>query len=319
MLVSIVIPTYNQGPYIRDCLESVTGQTYKNLEIIIQDSCSSDETEKICLEFAEKDKRVRYFRETDKGQSDAINRGLARSSGYWWNWICSDDRYNSFSVIEKLVYEFEQKYMNQKDFIGIYGNACFITEQGSYISDYHNKKKILGREDFQLTWPLSQPSCLLKRAAVADVGGVNADLYLGMDLDLFFKIMKKQEKVSFLDYLICDIRIQDNSKSIKYRKDTAKNALDLVRFHMKSTGPLHQSDYFKEYLFAAESDEINEYLTTIPFLDKWRILYELSPLGNLKGKLKAQILKLASKNRLFHRLLHFTYNSWIVKKILGKR
>src|SRR4051794_10116781 len=93
MKASIVIPTFNQGPFINECLLSILNQSYQNFEVIIQDSMSTDQTEEICQRFASKDARFLYFREKDTGQSDAINRGLARSTGEIWTWICSDDYY----------------------------------------------------------------------------------------------------------------------------------------------------------------------------------------------------------------------------------
>ena len=92
-ILSIVVPTFNQGQYIADCLNSICNQSYENIEVIIQDSLSDDETESICTAAAIADSRVKYFREKDSGQSDAINRGLRRSSGAAWTWICSDDFY----------------------------------------------------------------------------------------------------------------------------------------------------------------------------------------------------------------------------------
>jgi glycosyltransferase involved in cell wall biosynthesis len=67
MQLSIVIPTYNQGQFIADCIESIVNQSFKDLEVIIQDSMSSDETERICKEYAKRDSRIQYFREKDSG------------------------------------------------------------------------------------------------------------------------------------------------------------------------------------------------------------------------------------------------------------
>src|SRR5208337_241637 len=103
MKVSIVVPTLNQGKYLTECLESIYTQTYRDMEVIIQDSLSNDGTEAVRNKYTQMDPRFRYCREEDSGQSDAINRGLAKSSGELCTWICSDDRYNNSLAVARLV------------------------------------------------------------------------------------------------------------------------------------------------------------------------------------------------------------------------
>ena len=90
--ISIVIPSYNKAEYIRYTLESIMSQDYSNLEIIIQDGGSRDGTKEIIKEFGEKNPGfVLLFSEKDKGQLDAINKGLTHANGEIVTWINSDD------------------------------------------------------------------------------------------------------------------------------------------------------------------------------------------------------------------------------------
>src|SRR5262249_27711741 len=91
-LVSIVTPSYNQGQFIRETIESVLTQDYPNIEYWVIDGGSTDETLSILREY-EHDPRFHWLSESDKGQSDAINKGLVRCHGEIFAWLNSDDVY----------------------------------------------------------------------------------------------------------------------------------------------------------------------------------------------------------------------------------
>ena len=88
--ISLVTPTYNQAATIRETIESVLGQDYADLDYWVFDAGSRDGTVEILRRY-EHDPRFHWVSEPDKGQSDAINKGLARCTGEVFNWINSDD------------------------------------------------------------------------------------------------------------------------------------------------------------------------------------------------------------------------------------
>ena len=247
MKVSIVVPTYNQGPYIETCLRSIQEQSLGDFEVIIQDSVSKDQTEEICRRFTDQDPRFQYFREKDSGQSDAINRGLARSQGQLWTWICSDDYYSDPRALQALIQRFDEAVAQDSKVVGVYGDAEYVSEVGQKLDPYGNATRTLYQTDFKLTWPLSQPSCLLDRIAVFNVKGVDAALYLGMDLDLFLKVLTHGRSLVYTPQMTVCIRLQPNSKSVMFRKKTAENALSIVKRHFGNPGNPYQSLYAKEY------------------------------------------------------------------------
>lgn len=100
-LVSVIVPVYNVELYVRKCIESLLNQTFTELEIIIVDDGSTDDSGKICDELSTADKRVKVFHKQNGGLSDARNYGLKKISGSWVTFIDSDD-YVYCNYVENL-------------------------------------------------------------------------------------------------------------------------------------------------------------------------------------------------------------------------
>ena len=98
-LISVIIPIYNVERYLEKSIESVIGQSYKNLEIILVDDGSTDESGKMCDEIAKKDKRIKVIHKKNGGLSDARNAGIEVAKGKYLGFIDSDD------YIDKYFYE----------------------------------------------------------------------------------------------------------------------------------------------------------------------------------------------------------------------
>ncbi len=90
-LISIIVPVYNAGAYLRPCLDSILRQNYLNIEVLLMASTSSDDSVDICHEYSKRDPRFKVFHDGPKGPSCARNQGLDRSSGKYVCFIDSDD------------------------------------------------------------------------------------------------------------------------------------------------------------------------------------------------------------------------------------
>lgn len=124
-LISIIIPVYNVEKYVIKCIDSVINQTYKNIEIILIDDGSSDNSGIICDEYAKKENKITVIHKKNEGLSEARNTGIAASTGKYITFIDSDD-FVSSDYIEYLYYILK-KY-----------NTC-ISCCGHYIC-FDNKK-----------------------------------------------------------------------------------------------------------------------------------------------------------------------------------
>ena len=90
-LISIIVPVYNVEEYLKQCLDSILDQTYRNWELILVNDGSTDSSGLICQEYAEKDARIRYYEKENGGLSDARNYGIEQAQGEYLTFVDSDD------------------------------------------------------------------------------------------------------------------------------------------------------------------------------------------------------------------------------------
>jgi glycosyltransferase involved in cell wall biosynthesis len=112
-LVSIGIPVYNAESTISACIESVLGQSFRNIELIISDNASNDRTSEICLTFQERDSRIKYFRQVENfGPIENFKFVLEESKGEYFRWLASDDVITANSVSDSLkLLEIDSKFV----------------------------------------------------------------------------------------------------------------------------------------------------------------------------------------------------------------
>lgn len=126
-LTSIIIPIYNSEKYLIECLESVVHQTYKNIEIILINDGSTDNSKDICTKYLQEYSNIKYFEKSNSGVSDTRNIGLKHASGKYTMFIDSDDVYE-LNYVEEMVKSLEK---NQSQLA-----------YSSYYKYYKNKKII---------------------------------------------------------------------------------------------------------------------------------------------------------------------------------
>lgn len=128
-LISVIVPVYNIKEYITRCVQSISNQTYRNLEIILVDDGSDDGTGEICDRLAEKDNRIHVYHKKNGGSSSARNLGISKAKGTYIGFVDSDD-YVDADMYQKL-YEGIQKYGVEMAQIG----RDEITPEGNLLPD----------------------------------------------------------------------------------------------------------------------------------------------------------------------------------------
>ena len=264
-LVSIITPSYNQGRFIEETIKSVLSQEYSNLEYIIIDGGSSDETLNILEKYSS---RLKWISEPDKGQSDAINKGLKMARGEIVAWLNSDDTYEP-GAVEKAI-----SFMtNNPEAALVYGHAGIIDEAGSRVRQFE------ATEPFNLwrliyVWDyIMQPTTFFRKCALEQVGYLKEELNWCMDWDLWMRL-GKEFPVGFIPEILANNREYAETKTSTGGRKRLNEIARLMREQGQKTYP--------PGLFIYGIDTIASYFRQKNFLVK--------PANIFAGKLISRIL-----------------------------
>ena len=182
-LVTVVTPSYNQGKFIRATIESVLAQDYPQIEYIVMDGGSTDETAAIAAEYAG---RLTWISERDRGQSHAINKGFQRARGEIVSWLNSDDILFP-GAVSRAVRALELA----PHAAAVYGEG-YLMDAGGRLT-----RRFPATEPFNL-WKLAylsdyvlQQSTFFRRTAIEEVGWIDEDLHYALDWDLLIRLGKR--------------------------------------------------------------------------------------------------------------------------------
>ena len=136
-LITVVVPVYNVEQYLKDCIDSIILQTYKDIEIILVDDGSTDTSGLICDEYKSKDKRIKVFHKENGGLSSARNCGIENATGKYITFVDSDDvvRENYILFLYKAIKELEKEvgFVIFKRICIIFFSLWFCIEKLCYI------------------------------------------------------------------------------------------------------------------------------------------------------------------------------------------
>jgi glycosyltransferase involved in cell wall biosynthesis len=200
----VITPSYNQGQYIEETILSVLNQNYPNLEYIIMDGGSTDNTVEVIKKYA--DRITFWVSEKDKGQADAINRGFKKATGDILCWLNSDDYYFS----ETLKYVAENLDINKKEIL--FGEVDHIFEPHGKIKHSNAKNKY---ENYQLELYdyIIQPGSFWTKKVWEEVGEVNENLHFVFDWDWFVRAKKANTNFKYHKRTMAMYRVHDAHKT----------------------------------------------------------------------------------------------------------
>jgi glycosyltransferase involved in cell wall biosynthesis len=177
--VSVLTPSFNYGRFIGDCLKSVANQTYGDIEHVVVDGGSQDET--VALLHAAGD-RVRWVSEPDRGQSHALNKALAMSRGEIIGWVNSDDAYADVRAVESAVRIFDA----HPEVGAVYGHSLLI-DKANRVLQFMWSPAFAGRLLAHTTC-FVQPAVFLRRSVLPEPF-VRENLRFVMDRDLWLRLL----------------------------------------------------------------------------------------------------------------------------------
>jgi len=181
-LVSIITPSFNQARYLEATIQSVLSQDFSQIEYMVIDGASTDGSLEIIKKY--ENRLARWVSEKDKGQADAINKGLARANGNILAWLNSDDYYLP-NAITSAVKAFEEN----PDVVMVYGDMLAVDEHGQTINVL--KYKQLSLEDLLCFQIIGQPAVFFRREAFEKIGGLDTTFHFLLDHHLWIRIAKQ--------------------------------------------------------------------------------------------------------------------------------
>jgi glycosyltransferase involved in cell wall biosynthesis len=205
MLISIVTPSFNQDRYIEETIQSVLSQDYPHIEYMIVDGGSTDDTVNVIKKY--ESKLAWWVSESDKGQTDAINKGFARANADILAWINSDDTY------EPGAFRSAVKYFQEHPDVGmIYGDCNYINESGKVIGKF-NSAQTNYRYLRQGYTHIPQQTMFFRADLWKEAGPLDPSFYFAMDYDLWTRIASRAQ-IRYIPQTWANFRLHTSGKTI---------------------------------------------------------------------------------------------------------
>lgn len=206
--ITIVTPSYNQGQYLEQTICSVLDQNYPNLEYFVMDGGSQDES----LSIIKKHEKylAGWVSEADKGQSDAINKGLQHMAGDIVNWLNSDDYYQPNTLKEVA------EYFQDSSIQVVAGRSRLF--QGERTINFSNGTDVYPDNLAKtIGWArIDQPETFFRTSAIRKIGFLNSNLHFVMDRDWWVRVLFEYglEAVKKVDAVWVNFRLHEDSKTV---------------------------------------------------------------------------------------------------------
>lgn len=233
--ISIIIPTLNQAQFITKTIDSVLLQKYPNLEIIVLDGGSTDDTMAILRKYSNK---IKWYCEKDKGQTNALNKGFKMATGDILGYVNSDDLYfpNTFIKVSDF-------FNNNKDIMWTTGLCEVIDDTNTKISsgivkwkNYCLKIQFSQKWQFNLLLTLnfiSQPATFWRRNVWQKIGQFDESLKYTMDYDYWLRILQIYP-LGIIDSYLASFRMHTRSKTTKFKSEQLDEGYKVMQKYTNS-------------------------------------------------------------------------------------
>jgi len=293
-LISIIIPVYNVELYLEKCLNSVINQSYKNIEIILINDGSTDNSGKICDEFKEKDNRIKVLHKENEGQAIARNKGIDLSNGEYIMFIDSDDfiELNMVEILYNNLINSKSDIVCCARIIEKNQKSRLVNNKGTFFMD---SKQGIERLIFQEQVDSSPCDKIYKKELFKTLRFPEGVVY--EDLGLIYKLFDKADKIMHIEDALYHYNIHENSTM----------TTNIKKFNKKSLDELKIKEEMKEFISNKYPELKNKiealyYMTLIDILIK---CYESNYDEKIYKKLNDEVLKnskIISKNKQINRL-----------------
>jgi glycosyltransferase involved in cell wall biosynthesis len=241
-LVSIIIPSYNQGHFLERTILSVLNQDWPQIELIVVDGGSTDDSVAVIKKYQQH--LAWWVSEKDSGQTNAINKGLAKSTGTYVTWLGSDD------ILLPQAVRTLAKALDAHPEIGmVYGAVAFIDTADRVIKFNSYQNMNLEKLLYSKHSTIAQPSSLLRRATLDLAGGLNESLHYCMDYDLWIRLHQHAPSMNLGEEILAGYRLHDDSKTVG---DYTRMALEKVKVNRSYTRNIFNKVITSHYGYIVE-------------------------------------------------------------------
>jgi glycosyltransferase involved in cell wall biosynthesis len=240
--ISIVTPSFNQGQFIEETIRSVLLQNYPNLEYIIMDGGSTDNSIEIIKKYEHW--LTYWISEKDKGQADAINKGLMHCTGDIFNWINADDYYEP-DALNIIGYNFVKNQSinvicgQERQLFNDNSKSLKIVKQGTVVNKSFEVTLFLRQID--------QPVTFFRKSVIDCIGMLNTNVHYFMDAELWLRYLMRYGQENFLkiDHVLANFRHHAASKT-NSKKDMFKQEHNFLLYSFGKF--INIPDYLLDYL-----------------------------------------------------------------------
>lgn len=267
--ISIVTPSYNQGQFIEETIRSILLQGYPNLEYIIIDGGSNDNSVEIIKKY---EHYLSYWiSESDRGQSHAINKGWEKCTGNYLAWMNSDDCYlaNALRDVVKIFLECKCDFIYGTTYIGSSIKEKEIIE-GKGIKNF--KLKALLKFFYSVDYIIPSQSVFMTKSILEQIGLLDENLHYCMDLELFIRIRLANPMFYRNPKPICFYRIHNMTKTSIHNQSMRNEAIVIAKKYshhlqkqdwLKISNLILYSQYLSEYCSGLREKDIKSLLKTV--------------------------------------------------------
>jgi glycosyltransferase involved in cell wall biosynthesis len=204
-LITIITPSFNQGHFIEETIQSILSQNYPNLEHLVMDGGSTDNTIDILMRYP----HIKWISEKDRGQTHAVNKGVTKATGEIVGWVNSDDTFLP-SAFNAVI----EKFQADPDCAVIFGDYHAIDEKGAIL--YSVQSFACGYEDmirwWDYTYAIHQPTVFVRKKVFDVAGLLDESYHYAMDYEWWLRVAK-HFPFFHVPYYLATYRFHKDAKS----------------------------------------------------------------------------------------------------------
>lgn len=236
--LSLITVSFNSAATIKDTIESVNKQTYPNIEHIIIDGASSDDTVRIVKDYGKRIVEIKS--ERDNGIYDAYNKGLKLAKGEVIGFLNSDDIYADENVLQKVMEEFNKSINSNLD--AVYGNLMYVDKENTKKNIRYWKSKKYQENDFIRGFVPAHPTLFFKSSIYESIGNFDISFRYSGDFDFMLRAFHQTNiKSVFIDEIL--VLMRDGGQTGGNLKSICKQNNEIFRSFQSNNIKINKLTY----------------------------------------------------------------------------